>query len=322
MKIGVYNHKSIVDLSGVLDYLRKMIEKSKESYEKDKGKRRYPRRRFEHRLSRMNDAIGGLDEQYWDEEDCFEALTRTFREFAMLDEFPMDLGSLFYREREIRLSSGGVTKRRFRKPLPNIFGSRIMREINDVVSIEKKHVKEAKWLFDVVTIKKSGLSAFRKVLQDIPPLKKRMKILKERSQFSTRYAFRPYPLAIRLWLQDSRSIAVPPDLESFLQGGIRYFFSSEFRTSIVLSAITVESVLADLYEEKIREPAPDTPLGDLFQQVKVKIDFPQEIVNAIEITNKSRIAAVHRSRFPVSDREAINALYGAANFTLWYSSEY
>jgi hypothetical protein len=125
-----------------------------------------------------------------------------------------------------------------------------------------------------------------------------------------------------LWLNDSGSIAIPSDLRSFLHGAIRYIFSSEWRTSIVLSAISVESVLADLYEEMHKIPAPDIPLGDLFRQVKEKIDFPPEIARAINMTNEARIAAVHRSRFPVSDREAINALYGAINFTSWYVSKF
>jgi len=98
---------------------------------------------------------------------------------------------------------------------------------------------------------------------------------------------------------------------------IRCILSEEWRTSIVLSAISIESVLADLYEENYKVPAPDTPLGDLFTRIQTKISFPSEIIRAVEMTNNARIAAVHRSHFPVSDREAINALFGATNFILW-----
>lgn len=323
MKIGVYNHKSIVDFSGVSDYLKRLIDQYKESYEKAKGKRReYSKQIFEDRLSRLGEALEQLKEENSRYAPFFETLIRTFGEFAMLDEFPEDLRNLFYRERELRLRSGRMRRVRMRMGPPVIFHSRIIPRIKDVLSIEKEHIDEGKWLFDVVTIKKDGLSVFKKHFQCIPVIKKGMKVLKERKQFSTRYAFRPYPLVARLWLQDSASIAVPSDLKSFLQGAIRYIFSGEWRTSIVLSAITVESVLADLYEEKNKEPAPDIPLGDLFHQVKQKIDFPPEIVKAIETANKARIAAVHRSRFPVSDRESINALYGATNFILWYSSQF
>lgn len=141
---------------------------------------------------------------------------------------------------------------------------------------------------------------------------------KEKQHFSLRYVYRPYAFAVQLWLESETSATVPQDLKSFLNGAIRYIFSAEWRTSIVLSAIGIESVLADLYEENFKEPAPDTPLGDLFTRVKTKISFPSEIVKAVDMTNSARIAAVHRSHFPVSDREAINALFGATNFIMWH----
>lgn len=318
MKIGVYNHKSIVDFSGVMDYLEGLTKEYKESYEK-KRKRRIPRSIFEGKLSRFNEALGQLNESWYDE-SFFEKLIGAFAVSASLDQCPEEIVNLFYREREVQLPSGRKRKIRLRRRIPAIFDSRIIPEVMDVVLVEKEHISGKKWLFDVITIKESGLSFFKKVLHCFPSIKKGMEILKERKHFSSRHTFRPYPLATKLWLRDNASIAVPSDLKSFLQGAIRYIFSGEWRTSIVLSAITVESVLADLFEEEYKEPTPDVPLGDLFRRVKEKISFPPDIVRAIEMTNEARIAAVHRSRFPVSDMEAINALFGATNFTLWYSS--
>lgn len=323
MNVGVYNHKSIIDFSGVSDYFKEFIKKQKESYAKGERRTRLPKRILESRLSRFSEAITQLDEQSWDNEDCFKSLTTTLSEFARTEECPEDFADLFYYKVGMRGRPGRPrTTRIRRRKVPPLFDSRIIPEVNDVISVDKKHVSKEKWLFDIVTIKKDGLSKFNRLLEWIPPIKKQMKSLKQKKQFSARYTFRPYHLATELWLRDAASIVVPPDLKGFLQGAIRYMFSAEWRTSIVLSAITVESMLADIYEEKFKEPAPDTPLGDLFRQVKGKIDFPQEIVSAIDMTNKSRIAAVHRSRLPVSDREAVYALYGATNFSLWYSSEF
>ena len=325
MKVGVYNAKYILDFSGVSDYLKELIKTYKESYAKLERKEKPPKRIFENRLSRFSEALEALNEEYWDEDTIFDSLVKTFREFAMMDEFPEDIGKFFYRERERHFPSGRIVTRKVRRPLGRIlaiFDSRIHQEAKDVFSIERKHVAKKKWLFDVSTIKEPSLATFKNLFQCIPTIKERMKILKERRHFSARYTFRPYPLVAELWLQDDASIIVPPDLKSFLHGAIRYIHSAEWRTSIVLSSITVESELADLYEEKFKKPAPDTPLGDLLRQVREKIDFPPEIVGAIEITNRARIAAVHRSRLPVSDREAINALYGATNFTIWYSSHF
>ena len=87
-----------------------------------------------------------------------------------------------------------------------------------------------------------------------------------------------------------------------------------------MSAITVESGLADLFEEIHKKPAPDDPLGKLYGKVKNEAGFPDRIETAIEMVNEARISAVHRSRFPVSDREATNALYGATTFTMWHNS--
>lgn len=320
MKVGVYNHISIIDFSGVSDYLKGLMDEYKELREKTKG-RKYPKALFEDRLSRLRQGLENIDEIEWDEDEFSDKIPRALATFARYaDKCPEDIKELFTYKHEVRMPKR-VRTVRLPHPTP-IFDSRVIPILNDVVSIEKKHVDEKKWLFDVIIIKKSGLTAFKKDLQCIPPIKEGMKILKEKRQFSQRYVFRPYPWAVTIWLKDDSSITVPEDLRSFLHGAIGYIFSREWRTSIVLSAISVESMLADLYEEKYKEPAPDTPLGDLFRQVREKIDFPPEIVDAIEMTNESRIAAVHRSRFPVSAREATNALYGATNFTMWYSSQF
>ena len=115
---------------------------------------------------------------------------------------------------------------------------------------------------------------------------------------------------------------ITEDLRDFLKGSMRYHSDEEWRTSIVLSAIAVESVLADLYEEEHKTYAPNVPLGNLYDKVKGKVKFPPEVMKAIEMVNEARISAVHRSRFPVSDREATNALYGSTTFIMWYSSNY
>lgn len=317
MKMGVYNQKCIVDFSGVSDYLRKLFEEYKASTDKH----RIPKKYLEERYSRYNEDLKNLDEAFpWDD-DFFNKLHQAFRNFALLNNFPKEIGKLFYREKSTTLSSGRVITRKIPLPthvVPLIFSSHINRKCNDIISIERKSVGMKKWLFDIITLKKATLSYFNKCFKSIPPLKNNLKIIQEKQFFSTRYVYRPYPLVTKLWLGTAESILVPDDLKSFLQGAVRYIFSSEWRTSIVLSAITVESILAELYEEEFKEPAPDTPLGDLFRRVGEKIEFPPEIVSAIEKTNKARIAAVHRSRSPVSDREATNALHGATKLTLWY----
>jgi len=314
MERGVYNIKLIVDLTDLPKYLEQLLAEFQES--RDKKRRIGPGSVFQSRLDRLNEALKELKdemESYFTilgEGKYFEILPRILAEFAAYCECPEEMKNVFSAER--RIGSDRVIRRIRPKP---IFGSRILIEAKDVICVERTNLQGARWLFDVTTLKDSGLSVFKKDISSIPAVAKHMSIIKEGRQFSSRYTFRPYPLVAKLWLGDEASLCLPSDVKSFLVGAINYISSQEWRTSIVLSAIAVESVLADMYEEVYKTSAPDSPLGDLFQQVRKQIDFPAEIVSAIEATNRARIASVHRTRQPVSDREAINALYGAVVFT-------
>lgn len=318
MKVGVYNHISIIDFSGISDYLDGLLGKYKETQVEAK-QRRLPKRILEERLARLEEARKKLTEKkvHVHETGFFEIFIETMGVFCKYsDECSEEMKDIFTSVHKVGKSS-------IRLPTKTkLFDSHIIPSVNDVIVIEKRHAGERKWLFDASTIKKDGLLDFEKKLEYIPPIKENLEVKKDKQHFSTRYVFRPYPWAVRLWLQDAASITIPDDLKSFLSGAIRYIFSSEWRTSIVLSAIAIESILADLYEEEYKEPAPDTPLGDLFKRVSDKMSFPSEIVKAVNMTNNARIAAVHRSRFPVSDREASNALFGATNFILWCHSQF
>ena len=216
-----------------------------------------------------------------------------------------------------------------------IFSSTVLsREKSDVVQIEKVfpeydfHLPSIDLLppihFDATSIKKVGVSELLECVKSISLLGVKVGVLKQiRQTFSSRFTFRPYPLAVRLWLQKRAHTMLPKDLRDFLEGAVKYHESKEWRTSIVLSAIAVESLLADLYENHYRRFAPrKATLGDLYVEVKKKNIFPDKISEGISMVNDARIAAVHRSRYVVADREATNALYGATNFVLWYCLNY
>lgn len=196
-------------------------------------------------------------------------------------------------------------------------------DINDVIAIDIEETEDlSTFLLEASSTKRKGLQRFERFARNIPHLGNTIKEVRKRKTHSSRYAFRPYPLAVRLWLGSEKAGIVPKDLKDFLKGSTRYYSNEEWRTSIVISAIAVESVLADLYEEKYKEYAPSVPLGDLYRKVKDKVEFPQYIKDAIEMVNEARISAVHRSRFPVANREAIKALYGFTTFTMWFSSNF
>lgn len=207
------------------------------------------------------------------------------------------------------------------KPPPKVFESRILDDVNDVLAIEVEETDKKNVLsFEITTIKEKDLTRFHDFLKCVPFIGDTVRKIHERKTHSSRYCFLPYPFAVQLWLGHEKT--APKDLKDFLRGSIRYYSEQEWRTSIVLSAIVVESILADLYEEQHKEYAPSVPLGELYHRVKDKAGFSSDIKSAIKMVNNARISAVHRSRFPVSNREAINALHGATTFIMWYSSNF
>jgi hypothetical protein len=333
LDIGVYDLEITANFSAAKDYFEKFLAKEQENFEESVKKHGYPdqvRKDQEELFARYSESVSGLEETFErpklassHDEAYFRKLTGVMRDFSRLNSFPEKLGKWFYEMRDLKLNLTQPVKHKVSiNGDTQFFDSRVAPDLVDVLSVDKKHVNEYTWLFDVITIKKDTTSAFKDFLEAIPPLEGKIEVLKERKQCSSRYVFRPYALATKLWLQGRNSLGVPTDLKSFLTGASTYLLSNEWRTSIVLSAIGVESMLADLYEETYRTLAPDTPLSDLYRLVKEKITFPPDITKAIETTNEARISAVHRSRLPVSEKEALNALWGATCFTLWYISNY
>lgn len=178
---------------------------------------------------------------------------------------------------------------------------------------------------EISSVKDSGAEFYLKFLKSIPYVGKKVQVVKApQKTCSSRYSFRPYPLAVRLWLLKNGKTTIPKDLQDFIDRASVYHVLKEWRTSIVLSAITVESLLADLYEESYRKQSPEkATLGELFDHVKREVDFPSYVADSIVKTNNARISAVHRShRLAVSEREATNALFGAVNLSIWYLSDY
>jgi len=78
----------------------------------------------------------------------------------------------------------------------------------------------------------------------------------------------------------------------------------------------------ELYEETYKNNAPDIPLGGLIKQVEEKISLPTELSRKISDLNKARIASVHRSENPVSDKDSIISMMGVTSLTMWYFDNY
>ena len=211
-----------------------------------------------------------------------------------------------------------------------LFSPVLLSDKNDVIYIEKVYPEEdyfvddikrlPPYYYDAVSVKNGGVTEFLNCIRAIPNLGAKVGVARPiRQTFSSRFTFSPYPLAVILWLRKVAFSTLPKDMGDFLEAAVRYHRLKEWRTSIVLSAIAVESLLAELYEDQYHRFAPKrATLGDLFNEVNKKNILPSKIKDAILVANEARIAAVHRGRSVVPDIEANNALYGATTFIMWY----
>jgi hypothetical protein len=144
--------------------------------------------------------------------------------------------------------------------------------------------------------------------------------------FSSRVVYDLVPAASSSWTQETATIErVPQFILSYIEAAVDYIREEEWRTSVVLSAIALESLLAEMYENEFREQAPGEPLGSLvykieerFKKAKKGRPFPEVISESIKACNNARISAVHRGGHEPSSKEAQGALSGAVKFSIWY----
>jgi hypothetical protein len=179
--------------------------------------------------------------------------------------------------------------------------------------------REATIILDVISLDKNGLKEFESFIDNFSVLRDSFKKISERKCHTTRMVYNILPSAIASWISNRTTIEKFPDfIINYLNDIVNYWNKREWRTSIVLSAIIVETLLAELYEEKFHENAPDTPLGNLRNKVLEKVDIPQDILESIEMVNTARIDSVHRSGREVSAQEAMNSIRGVVRFIIWY----
>lgn len=312
MKTGVHVQKSLINFSNVSKYLRWLLPKQDTTVWITHAPMMYQGRL----VPRLKEVLRKYDRRNDSDIDYFDVLTKALFLFGAFSECPASLKRLY--------TVRGVLKGRVLKGVwpyeRDIFSSRAIPPIGDVIHVDRRAVDEDEWFFTVTSIAREGLIVFNHDLESIPPLNGQITILKEIKSFSSRHVFKPYALSAKTWLGHKMSLVIPSDLKQLLSRAIDYLSSEEWRTSTLMSAIAVESILADLHEESHRGYAPDVPLGELFKQVKN--GMPEDVQKAVGLVNEARIAAVHRSSRPVGEREAVHALHGAVRLTLWHASEF
>lgn len=203
-------------------------------------------------------------------------------------------------------------------PSPRTFFERYQADvgIGNAISLNFDIKKEVLRL-NLYCLNEQGIDAYKEFLESIPIIGKNIKISKVIQKFSSRYCYKIYPPALIVWLCEVIDNPIPNDILQYFLGAVRYYAQRELRISIVLLAIAVETIMAELYEEITHQPAPPDTLGSLFTQVKKIIQIPDEIKSDVDEVNNNRILAVHRSAVRLGDREARSSLVGATRFTHW-----
>ena len=176
-------------------------------------------------------------------------------------------------------------------------------------------------VLDMVSLKENALDEYERLLASLPGVENRIKRLTRGKKHGSNHVYRAYALSAHLWLASEESGLVPESVLTFLGPCLSYYDTGQWRTSVVLSAISVEYILSEMFEETFKSTAPDIPLGQLYEKVKVKKGFPEDIDAWIRRTNEIRTKAVHRSAWFASERDALDALIGAVELTIWHYLE-
>lgn len=167
------------------------------------------------------------------------------------------------------------------------------------------------------TIKKVAIEKFSQFLESIPIVCENIEKASISHKFSSRYCYKAYPSAVVVWAYNIANNPIPSDVLQYFLGAARYYTSGEWRISIVLSAIAVETILAEIYEEIKHEVAPPDTLGTLFSKLSKSTKFPNEVENDVKKVNDSRILSVHRASTHIGEREARASLVGTTRFVHW-----
>lgn len=214
-------------------------------------------------------------------------------------------------------------RRQIERYVRRTFQSKIYDDVFDVLSLDKKiSIEKRMIILETISIKEVGINRFTNFISNIPGLDQSYQIITDRKSYSERYISKLYPYAVTLFLNHDLRFLLREDLKNFINAAIDYYHSNEWRTSIVLCSIAVESIMAELYEEYYAEEAPDRPLGSLIKSVEQKKKFPKKVREKVMALNQARISSVHRSKNPISDKEAIIALRGITQLSLWFLENY
>jgi len=222
-----------------------------------------------------------------------------------------------------RPSEGYPGFRRVQRLITGFFDPKLFPKYLEVLYMNYRMSKvEKNMVIELISLNEIGFKIFNDFISCLPVLNDSFEKISERESHIERYIFKLYDMVVKLWIDLENKFLLNDNIKDFLTASINYYANEEWRTSVILSSIAVESIFAELYEEEYMINAPDIPLGGLITKVEEKISFPSDLMEKIQGLNKARIASVHRSENPVSSKDAIISMMGITSLIIWYFDNY
>ncbi len=169
---------------------------------------------------------------------------------------------------------------------------------------------------EITSLTKKPIKLFEAFLSSIPRVRSQLHFSGISRKHSARYSMEPYAALTALWIDEMAAGSFPRDVINLFGGSLEYFYQREWRTSIVLSSIAAEMILAEMYEESQRRVAGDWPLGTLLDKVVKAGKLSNSARNDCAQLVRMRNSAVHRGTTPLTDKEATIALHGTVMLAL------
>jgi hypothetical protein len=193
-------------------------------------------------------------------------------------------------------------------------------DIKDALSVNIDNKSAPDFAAEIASLTPKALSEFESFVSAIPRFKNKIIIKEEGKQHSQRSVYNLYPAVAGLWIDTLAHRSISRDIIDSLGEALEYLDKREWRMVIIMSAISAESILSDVWENVAHEEAPEQPIGFLIQEINKKRKFSPEAQKSLNMLNDIRNSAVHhRGIASLTQKEALISLIDATRFALWWS---
>jgi len=193
-------------------------------------------------------------------------------------------------------------------------------DIKDAMSINVDDKAGPDFVSEIASLTPKALSEFASFTTAIPCFKSKVIYREDGKQHSQRAVYNLYPAVAGLWVDTLAHRSISREIIDSLSEALNYMDKREWRMVIILSAMSAEGILSDIYEDVAHEEAPEAPIGSLIQDINAKRKFPPDAQKNLSTLTQIRNSAVHhRGMVSLTRKEALVSLISATRFALWWS---